>query len=52
MKKIQFFSIIGMLFFCINVHAQNVGVGTLTPAEKLTVRQDGIGISQDTNNSR
>jgi hypothetical protein len=47
MKTIQFFSTIIMLFFCINAHAQNVGVGTLTPAEKLTVRQDGIGISQE-----
>ncbi len=47
MKTIQFFSGITILFFCINVDAQNVGVGTLTPTEKLTVRQNGIGISQE-----
>lgn len=51
MKTIQFFSTIGLLFFCINVHAQNVGIGTPLPTEKLTVRQDGIGISQENSTS-
>ncbi len=47
MKTIQFFSGISILFFCMNVDAQNVGIGTALPTEKLTVRQNGIGISQE-----
>ena len=41
------------LFFCVNiftvvnVFAQNVGIGTATPSKPLTVKADGIGISQE-----
>ncbi len=46
MKSLQIFTTIAILILCNNVFAQNVGVGTITPTEKLTVSQAGIGISQ------
>jgi hypothetical protein len=47
MNTTKLFSTISVLFFCMNVFAQNVGIGTPLPTEKLTVRQNGIGISQE-----
>ena len=49
MKQLIYF----ILFFCVNmftvvnVFAQNVGIGTATPSKPLTVKADGIGLSQE-----
>jgi hypothetical protein len=38
------------LFFCVNVFAQNVGIGTSIPTKPLTIKSDGIGVSQESTN--
>ncbi len=41
------FFTLAILFFSANLFAQNVGIGTTTPSTALTVKTNGIGISQE-----
>jgi hypothetical protein len=46
----NFLFIVGLSFFANMSSAQNVGIGTTAPSDKLTVNADGIGITQESSN--
>jgi Chaperone of endosialidase len=51
MKKIILISFTGLLFFCQNLMAQNVGIGTNTPTHKLHVFNGSAGVTAWYNSS-